>query len=67
MKEGKFPYIVDPDVQQISGQPDSCWDMVNKYGTYEIQPTQDSENSYPRIAQGLPSNADPFDPWNDGI
>ncbi len=35
-----------------NGIPDS-FDMVNKYGTYEIQPTADTENQYPLIAQGF--------------
>ena len=32
-------------------EPDSI-DMVNRYGTYEIQYTADTENQYPTIAQG---------------
>ena len=27
-------------------------DLLNEYGTYEIQPTCDNENQYPAIAQG---------------
>ena len=27
-------------------------DLINEYGTYEIQPTCDNENQYPAIAQG---------------
>ena len=42
------------DIKSISGQPLNAFDMVNKYGTYEIQPTADSENAFPKIAQGLP-------------
>jgi len=38
----------------ILGQPETTYDMVNKYGTYEIQPTSDSDNEYPTISQGLP-------------
>ncbi len=33
-------------------RPDSI-DMVNRYGTYEIQYTADTENQYPAIAQGF--------------
>lgn len=33
--------------------PERAWEMVNKYGTYEIQSTADTENEYPAIAQGL--------------
>lgn len=38
----------------IHGQPVDVHDMLNKYGTYQIQPTADSENAFPKIAQGLP-------------
>ncbi len=31
----------------------SAIDLVNQYGTYEIQPTADTENQYPAIAQGF--------------
>ena len=35
-----------------SGLPEDACDMVNRYGTYEIQPTADTDNNYPAIAQG---------------
>lgn len=38
----------------VFGQPENAIEMVNKYGTYEIQPTADSDNEFPAIAQGLP-------------
>lgn len=38
----------------ILGQPETAYDMINKYGTYEIQPTSDSGNEFPTISQGLP-------------
>ena len=41
----------------IMGQPETVYDMLNKYGTYEIQPTNDSDNEYPTISQGLPNEA----------
>lgn len=28
--------------------------LINQYGTYEIQPTADTDNPFPKIAQGLP-------------
>lgn len=31
-----------------------AFDLVNKYGTYEIQDTADTSNLFPMIAQGLP-------------
>lgn len=30
------------------------FDLVNKYGTYNIQDTADTSNLFPMIAQGLP-------------
>ena len=36
----------------IAGESETAFDMVNKYGTYEIQATADTENQYPAIAQG---------------
>ena len=32
-------------------------EMLNKYGTYEVQATADSENQYPAIAQGFNAKA----------
>lgn len=29
-------------------------DTVNKFGTYNIQPTADTKNLFPQISQGLP-------------
>ena len=39
--------------EHIGGSPEDCKQMVNKYGTYNIQPTADADNLYPAIAQGL--------------
>ena len=38
----------------VVSQPDTVYELINKYGTYEIQPTADSDNDFPQIAQGLP-------------
>ncbi len=43
-----------PSVAGISGQPVTVFDLLNKYGTYNIQPTADNENEYPAISQGIP-------------
>lgn len=32
--------------------PQTTEEMVNSYGTYNIQPTADTENDFPAIAQG---------------
>lgn len=42
------------ELRNVSGDPVTAEDMVNKYGTYNIQPTSDTENPFPKIAQGLP-------------
>lgn len=34
--------------------PVDCNDMVNTFGTYEIQRTNDTANLFPAIAQGMP-------------
>jgi len=35
------------------GWPEGDDDVINKYGTYEVQRTCGVENDYPQIAQGL--------------
>ena len=46
-----------PCVMAIGGSPETAEEMVNKYGTYEIQPTADSDHLFPAIAHGLPKAA----------
>ena len=58
-KDPGFPYDATPEVHRISGNADSCYDKVYQYGTYEIQRTQDTENLFPLIMQGLPEE------WKD--
>ena len=43
-----------PSSEPVMGEPEDSFDMVNKYGTYNVQPTSQTENSFPHIAQGLP-------------
>lgn len=58
-KGEKQPYIkLEISADPIHGEPHDAFDMVNKYGTYNIQPTADTHNSYPKIAQGLSKKAD---------
>lgn len=42
-----------PSSKGIYGQPKDSFELVNKYGTYNIQPTNDSDNEFPAISQGL--------------
>ena len=53
-KSGGFPYDATPDVHHFPGVPHDAVDLVNMYGTYNIQPTADTENVFPLIAPGLP-------------
>ena len=43
-----------PSLRNVPGDPVTAWDMVNKYGTYNIQPTTDTENLFPLIGPELP-------------
>ena len=45
-----FRYDPTPMNHAFPGQPDDCFDMVNQYGTYNIQKTADTDNPYPAIA-----------------
>ena len=42
------------DPRRGPGQPDGEDDVINRFGTYEIQLTADTDNSFPMIAQGFP-------------
>ena len=42
-----------PSSKGIYGQPKDSIELVNKYGTYNIQPTNDSDNEFPAISQRL--------------
>ena len=61
MKKGShgLPRDSTPDVHQFRGVPESCFDLVNQYGTYEIQATTNTENVFPLIGHGLPEQ------WKD--
>ncbi len=57
MKDDKkmTPELYPMSVPEKTRQ-DTVWGMINKFGTYEIQSTNDTENEYPAIMQGLPDN-----------
>ena len=48
--EGNIGHPVNP----VMGEPETVFEMINKYGTYNIQPTSDTDNIFPTIAQGYP-------------
>ena len=43
----KFRYDPTPMNHEFPGQPDDCFDVVNQYGTYNIQKTADTDNAQP--------------------
>lgn len=43
---------IDISSRNTSEEPETVFDMVNKYGTYNIQPTAVTENLFPQIAHG---------------
>jgi len=54
----KFPETPDRapnSPQKPKEESKNVFDLINEYGTYEIQPTCDTENQYPAIAQGFNS------------
>ena len=53
-KEKGMPYVPNPMMSSFPGRPESCFELINRYGTYNIQPTADSDDIFPAIAQGLP-------------
>ena len=54
MKKQPFPHDATPDVHDFSAPPDNVRELINMYGTYNIQPTADTDNVFPLIAPGLP-------------
>ena len=52
MNEKKRP-LPHPDeemrVNPVLGEPVDVWDQVNKYGTYQVQDTMDTDNVFPCI------------------
>ena len=51
-EKSKLP-VMDISSEPFGGMPETAFEMVNRYGTYEIQATSDTENMYPAIAQGF--------------
>ena len=45
--------VKTPSMTENDGQPENSYEQVNFYGTYNIQPTNASDNTFPAISQGL--------------
>lgn len=54
-EKNNFHVPIDPSSAAWDRTPDTAAEMVNTYGTYEIQPTADTDFTFPAISQGLPS------------
>lgn len=54
MQKRKLTHDATPDVHRFPGVPESTRDIINMYGTYNVQRTADTENVFPMIAPGLP-------------
>lgn len=54
LKSRTFNELSEPSAQAPSSTPETCEQMINSYGTYEIQPTANTPNDFPAIAQGTP-------------
>ena len=54
-KEEKFPYIADPDVQQITYQPDHDCAIVSRYSACNCEATQDATHIFHDVAPSYPS------------
>ena len=53
--DNKFSVPTEIAVTAWDRTPDTAEEMVKAYGTYEIQPTSDTDYPFPAISQGLPS------------
>ena len=51
MNEDQRPLPNDEQipVYPVPGEPVDVWDQINKYGTYEVQDTTDTDNVFPTI------------------
>lgn len=47
-----FPEDPTPSASAYTGCPETIQELLGSYGTYEIQPTADTQNTFPAIAQG---------------
>lgn len=43
---------LEKSIKASNGFPESPDELLSKYGTYNIQPTADTDNPFPAIAQG---------------
>lgn len=56
MNQDELRRVLSEDCRRSEEASKDAFDMINEYGTYEIQPTANTENTFPAIAQGLPKD-----------
>ena len=52
MKNNKNDYNSELSAENFTRNPETVDEMLNSYGTYNIQPTAATDNDFPAIAQG---------------
>ena len=52
MKNNKNEFNTELSAKNFTRNPETVDEMLNSYGTYNIQPTAINENDFPAIAQG---------------
>ncbi len=56
VEKENFNVPLDISSTPFNATPETAEEIVNAYGTYNIQPTADSDNYYPAIAQSETKN-----------
>lgn len=54
MSKKKKDTGLTPSAHIDPGSPETAIETVDRFGTYEIQPTADTVNAFPEIRQGFP-------------
>ena len=57
-QEERMSYEPTPMAQDADALG-GCLEQINRFGTYNVQATNDTDNVFPAIAQGLPKDFDP--------
>lgn len=52
--DDKVEHDFELAVKPPASTPETSWQMINSYGTYNIQPTSNTPNDFPAIAQDTP-------------
>ena len=48
-KKRPLPHPDETAATPVLGEPTDVWEQVNKYGTYEVQDTVETDNVFPTI------------------